>query len=250
MADSTNISNPFQKYAVDCDLNLLKSVVLAKDFEAFKMAINYLTKLRDNPSVRTRVKLPQIALTKIGTGQQNRYQHNFPMRQVKLSRGGKEGNNAFTYDNKLRGQMQIDHTDVLKLCPPMNFVKYMLSNGEKDNKSSGPSGPMKQRQRSHNFIHNKHSLAKSWAKAVRKGNFALVKYIFEENKKQQIIWLSRLHQAAVLQGKEAEQVKMLNRNALIKQSNDEHMIVPAQIACINPDPTILQNFFRMYPTAL
>ena len=43
---------------------------------------------------------------------------------------------------------------------------------------------------------------------------------------------------------------MLNRNALIKQSNDEHMIVPAQIACINPDISILQNFFRMYPTAL
>ena len=43
---------------------------------------------------------------------------------------------------------------------------------------------------------------------------------------------------------------MLNRNALSKQSNDEHQILPAHIACINPDPTILQNFFRMYPTAL
>ena len=64
------------------------------------------------------------------------------------------------------------------------------------------------------------------------------------------MWLSRLHQAAILQGKEAAGVKILNRNALLKQSNDEHQIMAAHIACINPDPTILQNFFRMYPTAL
>lgn len=43
---------------------------------------------------------------------------------------------------------------------------------------------------------------------------------------------------------------MLNRNALLKQSNDEHQLVPSHIACINPDPSILQHYFRMYPTAL
>ena len=89
--------------------------------------IDYLTKNRREAIAR--IKLPQIALTKKSTGQQNTYSHSFPQRQVKLSRGGKEGNNAFTYDGKLRMHMQIDHTDVLKLNPPMTFVKYMLSNG-------------------------------------------------------------------------------------------------------------------------
>ena len=65
-----------------------------------------------------------------------------------------------------------------------------------------------------------------------------------------MLWLSRLHQAAVLQGKPATEVKMLNRNALLKQSNDEYQIMPAHIACINPDASILQVFFRMYPTVL
>ena len=43
----------------------------------------------------------------------------------------------------------------------------------------------------------------------------------------------------MLQGKEANEVKILNRNALLKPSNDEYQILPAQIACINPDPSIL-----------
>ena len=142
------------------------------------------------------------------------------MRQINLSRGGKEGNNAFTHDNKLRKRMQIDYKDVLKLSPAMNFVKYMLSNGVKEKESTG-TAPL-QKQNVQNFIANKRQLAQYWAKAVRKGNYQLVKYIFEENKKHGLLWLSRLHQAAVLQGKPATEVKMLNRNALLKQSNDEY----------------------------
>ena len=62
------------------------------------------------------------------------------MRQVKLSRGGKEGNNAFTYDNKLRKHREIDYRDVLKLNPPMSFVKYMLHNQVKEIKDVKPQG--------------------------------------------------------------------------------------------------------------
>ena len=45
-------------------------------------------------------------------------------------------------------------------------------------------------------------------------------------------------------------MKILNRSALIKPSNDEYSLTPTHIACINPDPSILQHYFRMYPTAL
>ena len=137
--------------------------------------------------------------------------------------------------------------DILKLNPPLSFVKYMLTNGGSN--ESGKTSIFAQ-SKNPSFIPNHHQLARAWAKATKKGNFALVKYIFEENKKRSYLWLPRLHTCAILQGKEAEEVKMLNRNALTKQSNDDHLILPAHIACINPDPTILQNYFRMYPTAL
>jgi ankyrin repeat protein len=58
-----------------------------------------------------------------------------------------------------------------------------------------------------------------------------------------------LHQAALLQGSEAEAVKILKRQTLIKGTPDDHALVPMHLACINPDPAILKNFFRMYPTS-
>ena len=64
------------------------------------------------------------------------------MRQVKLSRGGKEGNNAFTYDKKLRMHSDIDYTDVLKLNPPMNFVKYMIHGSAADSENTKKTGPI------------------------------------------------------------------------------------------------------------
>ena len=46
-----------------------------------------------------------------------------------------------------------------------------------------PAGPFGARNPS-NFIANKRLLAMYWAKAVRKGNYPLVKHIFEDSKKQ------------------------------------------------------------------
>ena len=49
LADTANISNPFQKFGVDCDLTCLKAVIENRDFESFKILIDYLTKARSEP---------------------------------------------------------------------------------------------------------------------------------------------------------------------------------------------------------
>ena len=89
-----------------------------------------------------------------------------------------------------------------------------------------------------------------WQKAVRKGDYNLVKYIFQQNEKQKMLYLSKQFTNAILQGEEAEKIRILNRNSLLKGSDEEFAILPAHIACINPDPTALHVFFRMYPTSL
>lgn len=49
LADTANISNPFQKYGVDCDLTCLKAVVENRDFDSFKLLVDHLTKVRSDP---------------------------------------------------------------------------------------------------------------------------------------------------------------------------------------------------------
>ena len=167
------------------------------------------------------------------------------MRQVKLSRGGKDGNNAFTYDGKIRKRMDTEPSDILKLSPPLSFVKYMLNHKQDD----AATGPIKTGNSSKAFL-NKRDLSKFWTKAVRKGDYNLVRFIFQQNVKEGLIYLNKMHTNAILQGKEAETVRILKRNSLLKQSSDDSFVLPAHIACINPDPTILQVFFRFYPTSL
>ena len=86
--------------------------------------------------------------------------------------------------------MQINFRDVLKLNPSISLVKYMLSNEDSQNRSDGKAAM--------NFISNRYNLMKKWGQAVRKGNFALVKSMFEENKRKKMLWLSRLHEVSVL----------------------------------------------------
>ena len=40
--DMKNISNPFQNFAIDCPVNIINIVVKNKDFESFKMIIDFI----------------------------------------------------------------------------------------------------------------------------------------------------------------------------------------------------------------
>lgn len=171
----------------------------------FQVVIDYLVKeKKDNIK---RVKLPDSALQKAGTGFKNKYSFNFPMRQVKLSRGGKEGNNAFTHDAKIRKQCAIEAEDILKLSPPMSFVKIMLNTKRGLSKDKGPVYKKEKK----GFLKDK-DLVAFWAKAARRGDFALLKHLLTTEKGSTAVYgFGRLHQAAILQGAEADAVKVLKR---------------------------------------
>lgn len=65
------------------------------------------------------------------------------------------------------------------------------------------------------------------------------------------MYLTKLQAACVLQGDDAKNVRLLSRNALTKPINQsESGILPAHIACINPDIQVLKTFFRVYPNGL
>ena len=158
----------------------------------FQLVIDYLAKEKKNEIKR--VKLADVGLQKQGTGQSNKYSFNFPMRQVKLSRGGKEGNNAFTHDSKIRKLKYAEADDILKLSPPMTFVKIMLDTKRGSSKEKGPAFKKDKK----GFLKQK-DLVAFWVKAARRGDFALLKHIVTAEKgDSQLYGFGRLHQAAIL----------------------------------------------------
>lgn len=126
----------------------------------------------------------------------------------------------------------------------MSFVKIML-----DSKAPGKDkGPAYKKEKK-GFLKQRDLMA-FWVKAARRGDYALLRHIVKVEKGDtQLYGFGRLHQAAILQGAEAEAVKILKRQTLTKPTPDDHAVVPMHLACVNPDPAILKNFFRMYPTS-
>jgi hypothetical protein len=80
LADTANVSNPFQRYSISSNYNLLEAIVKSKNLEMFKVIINYLLAEKNHENPIKRVKMPKVALAKQSTGEQNFIHHRFIMR--------------------------------------------------------------------------------------------------------------------------------------------------------------------------
>ena len=67
-----------------------------KNEDMLRVLAEELDKLNNGKSKRA--TLPTINMSKLSTGIANKYQFGFMTRNINLSRGGKEGNNAFSHD--------------------------------------------------------------------------------------------------------------------------------------------------------
>ena len=76
----TELSNPFQPYALDCKVDALSAAVKTNNLDILKAILQY--EDETNKKGINRVKLPSVNLEKVGTGQANRYQFFFPIRKV------------------------------------------------------------------------------------------------------------------------------------------------------------------------
>lgn len=99
--DPSELSTFFQPFSVDIDKTAFEFALEQNNNEMIKLLLKELEKESAGGNKLVRANAPHFDLNQMTTGTQNKYQFGFKTRPVALSRGGKEGNNAFTYDNKL-----------------------------------------------------------------------------------------------------------------------------------------------------
>ena len=97
----SELSTFFQPFSVDVNKTAFEFALEQKNHEIVKMLLKELLNETKGKSDLVRAKAPRFDLNQMTSGTQSRYQFGFKTRQIALSRGGKEGNNAFTYDNRL-----------------------------------------------------------------------------------------------------------------------------------------------------
>eukprot|EP00347_Sterkiella_histriomuscorum_P000305 403376393 len=217
-----------------CNNRELLQCIKYNDIESFKLLLKSLDTV-SNPYQRYSVNtLEDIlkAAQKISTGQANKLQFYFPIRQVQLSRGGKEGNNAFTYDKKIRTANSLELQDTLNFN--INLSKFnILQTFNKQYEATFLRGPGEV-----NMV---------LAEVVRTGNFPIIVELVKLCGEGWAYGFNKMHTSAILQGDEAKAVKAITKAKLQKKALDLMQLTPMHFAAVNPDPTIFKMFFKYFP---
>lgn len=242
LKDYEHISNPHQQYSLACEENIMSVAIKTGNAEIVKLILNYQTQVKEDKI--NRVKLPNINLEKMTTGVANRYQFYFPMRKVQLSRGGKEGNNAFTHDSKLRYVKIGSIKRFFKYEPTVSIYKLFQAKGK-----GGDEDEDDDEEENGNSLSYR-DLKEVIGKVARTGNFDLFRYLMKGVEKNHGYGFNKLHTSSVLQGKEVETIKNVAKTSLLKKAFDVFTLMPSHMAAINPDPSVLKKYFKAYPTIM
>ena len=147
-----------------------------------------------------------------------------------LGRGGKEGNNAFTYDNKLiNSSYYVNINSLLELDISYEAFKCFIMNG--------------------NLSEN--DMYDSIWTMVRRGNIDLLKSKLKKGGPTLIQRLvdnmgygfNRYHYLAL----EGDVEGRINKFSMIKKPHTNKGISPLHVACINPDISVLRKFYTANP---
>lgn len=228
ISKDSSLANPFQNYSTEIDSNLMDFAIKDNDVEIIKLLIKEKTRIVSGEAKRP--TLPSSSLSNIGTGVFNKYQFGFFTRPVMLGRGGKEGNNAFTHDNKLiNSYYNYNITQLLELDISYEALKCFILNGD--------------------FAEN--NLYDSIWIMVRRGNVDLLKGKLKKDGPSLIQRLvnnmgygfNRYHYLAL----DGDIEGRINKFSMIKKPHTNKGISPLHIACINPDISVLRKFYTANP---
>lgn len=225
----SSLSNPFQPYSHELNKNIFDFAVRDGDVELIKLLLKEETRIRKGESKRPR--LPASSLANVGTGTFNKYQFGFNTRPVNLSRGGKEGNNAFSQDSSLYNSYFSSHdlNRLLELDVSWEVLQsVMMANSMSENDLF-------------DYI---------WL-MVRRGNIGLLK---SKSKKDGPTLIQRLfdnmgygfnryHYLALEDDIEGK----INKMSMLKKPHTNKGICPLHVACVNPNITVLRKFYTTNP---
>ncbi len=146
-----------------------------------------------------------------------------------MSRGGKEGNNAFTHDSKMRKELSnsepVKKKQIIRAQPNLKMLK-ILTTYAKDQFSE------------EDFRENIFIFA-------RAGNFEVCRKLVKECGTGWGMGMNRLHAAALT---DDDKVGFVRKSTATKNTYGNKGITPMHLASINPNPMMLRKYFKVSPT--
>eukprot|EP01022_Parablepharisma_sp_SALTPOND_P019717 TRINITY_DN340_c1_g1_i3.p1 TRINITY_DN340_c1_g1~~TRINITY_DN340_c1_g1_i3.p1 ORF type:complete len:1142 (+),score=140.74 TRINITY_DN340_c1_g1_i3:6355-9780(+) len=123
-----SVSTFFQEYSADIDKSALELALEKRDYDMFHILLKEYTKEEtSDKNDLIRAKPPTYELKTMSSGRASKYQFGFPVRKVMLSRGGREGNNAFMHDKRIFKYHNVSRK-IMKLDMPFDMLKELWKN--------------------------------------------------------------------------------------------------------------------------
>ncbi|CAK74015.1 unnamed protein product (macronuclear) [Paramecium tetraurelia] len=209
---SIKISNLFQKWAPENDVNAIEIIFKRQDRAMLLQFIKAINKVRLGYA-------PRCSLKEIQTGYNDQYAYGARTRKVALSRGGREGNNAFVYD--LNQEDSLTETQIQRLMriesDPEFFGLMMAQLG------------------------GEHEYYSMVAMAVRSGNWATAGYLVQmAMDKGHMYGFNQVH-VDVLNYTSGSRIGSIKKPSATKKTGGDYLITPIHCAAINPSHTCLQK---------
>jgi ankyrin repeat protein/predicted DNA-binding WGR domain protein len=220
------ISRLTERWGVDNDTTAMKILIENGNTD---LLTSFLELLTDTKKTVAYGADNVVYLKSVDTGYNDKYAYGVRTRKVALSRGGRQGNNAFVEDSKYANAFDDDHMEFLLSCKNStpDLVKTIISY-------------MPQIE---NQLINKVGVA------MRAGNIKVAAYLMERSVKNGGYGLSE-HFLPCLTGKNVNAVSEVKKANCTKKAFGMGNFTPLHCACLNPNPDILKHILTLQPEYL
>jgi ankyrin repeat protein/predicted DNA-binding WGR domain protein len=226
-ASDHKISRLTEKWGVDNETNALKIILDSGDQ---KRIMDFLELLQEEKKKLKYGDDDQIALKDMKTGFNDKHAYGVHTRKVNVSRGGRQGNNAFLEDqDHPSNSLDYEH------------IEYLLSSKKttiatlKTILSFSPD------------LEN--DLLNKVGYALRNGNREVADFLIQRGVKNGGYGLSE-HYSPALMGKTVKSVADIKKISCTKKAHGMGNISPIHCACLNPNAEILKHILTCNPEYL
>ncbi|CAD8092465.1 unnamed protein product [Paramecium sonneborni] len=214
--NSQKISNLFQRWGPENEINALELIFQRQDKEMLLQFIKSIGKLKLGVT-------PKCSLKEITTGYNDKFAYGTRTRKVALSRGGREGNNAFVYDlnqDDSLGRYQIQR--LMKIETEPEFFGLMIAQ-----------------------LGNEHQYYDAIAMAVRCGNWRTAGYLVQKAMERGHMYGYNQVHVDVLNYTNATRIGNIKKPSATKKTIGLYLITPIHCAAINPNHSCLQKLLEI-----
>ncbi|CAK85722.1 unnamed protein product (macronuclear) [Paramecium tetraurelia] len=215
-ANSLRISNLFQRWGPENEINALELIFLRQDKEMLLPFIKSMGKIKLGVS-------QNCSLKEVNTGHNDQYAYGTRTRKVAMSRGGREGNNAFVYDlnqDNTFGRYQIER--LMKIETDPEFFGLMIAQ-----------------------LGNEYQFFEMIAFAVRCGNWRTAGYLVQKAlEKGHMYGFNQVH-VDVLNHTSASRIGNIKKVSATKKTVGMYLITPVHCAAINPNHACLKKLVEI-----